>query len=87
MSNRNPTQEQADAAAEASRRQAEDAIAANEAEGAETTEDPIDAPMVPPQGGLNPELGDMDAEVDPEQDTTDIENGLPGKAGGGLMGG
>lgn len=87
MSNRIPTQDAEDAAAEAARRQAEDAITANETEGAETTEDPIDAPVVPPQGGLNPELGDMDAEADPEQDTTDIENGLPGKAGGGLIGG
>lgn len=87
MNNRNPTQEDAATAAEAARRQAEDAITANETEGADTTEDPIDAPVVPPQGGLNPELGDMDAEVDPEQDTTDIENGLPGKAGGGLIGG
>ena len=39
-----------------------------------------------PQGGLNQEIGDMDAEADPDQEN-DRENGLPGKAGGGLMGG
>lgn len=39
-----------------------------------------------PQGGLNPEIGDMDAEADPDQED-DRESGLPGKAGGGLMGG
>jgi hypothetical protein len=39
-----------------------------------------------PTGGLNEEIGDMDAEADPDQDA-DHEDGLPGKAGGGLMGG
>ena len=37
------------------------------------------------QGGLNEEIGDMDAETDPDADSDD--EGLPGKLGGGLMGG
>lgn len=40
-----------------------------------------------PQGGLNPEIGDIDAEADPDRKRQDGDNGLPGKAGGGLMGG
>lgn len=43
------------------------------------------AKNVPP-GGVNPELGDMDAAADPDDDEKDT-NGLPGRAGGGLIGG
>lgn len=39
-----------------------------------------------PQGGLNQEIGDMDAEADPDQEA-DRDGALPGRAGGGLMGG
>ena len=40
------------------------------------------------QGGVNREIGDMDAEADPDRDPEDDDdNGLPGKMGGGLMGG
>lgn len=39
-----------------------------------------------PRGGLNEEIGDMDAEAEPDQEGS-REDGLPGKAGGGLMGG
>ncbi|RPE81939.1 hypothetical protein [Vulcaniibacterium tengchongense] len=39
-----------------------------------------------PQGGVNPEMGDMDAAADPDRDPDDGDGGLPGKAGGGLMG-
>lgn len=40
-----------------------------------------------PHGGVNPEVGDMDAEADPDRDPRDDDNSLPGKMGGGLMGG
>jgi|GEM_PF-1579284 len=36
----------------------------------------------PPSGGLNEEIGDLDGDVD-----SDDDDGLPGKAGGGLAGG
>jgi hypothetical protein len=39
------------------------------------------------QDGVNRELGDMDAEADPNRDPKDDDDGLPGKMGGGLMGG
>jgi hypothetical protein len=40
-----------------------------------------------PQAGMNPELGDMDAEADPDRDPKGGSDGLPGKMGGGLLGG
>jgi hypothetical protein len=40
-----------------------------------------------PQAGMNPELGDMDAEADPDRDPDQGGGGLPGKMGGGLLGG
>jgi hypothetical protein len=36
----------------------------------------------PPKGGLNEEVGELDGDVDNDDDT-----GLPGKVGGGLAGG
>lgn len=41
----------------------------------------------PPAGGLNPELGDLDAAADPGHAPDEDDDGLPGKAGGGLVGG
>ncbi|WP_225540862.1 hypothetical protein [Xanthomonas sp. XNM01] len=41
----------------------------------------------PPAGGLNPELGDLDAAADPDHAPDEDDDGLPGKAGGGLVGG
>ncbi len=49
-------------------------------------EDSTQAPPVP-KGGLNEEIGDLDAPRDPENDQQDDEDGLPGRAGGGLIGG
>ena len=40
-----------------------------------------------PQAGMNSELGDMDAEADPDRDPEQGSDGLPGKMGGGLLGG
>lgn len=39
------------------------------------------------QAGMNPELGDMDAEADSDRDPDQGSGGLPGKMGGGLLGG
>lgn len=40
------------------------------------------------QGGVNAEIGDMDAAADPDRDPDDDDdNGLPGKMGGGLRAG
>lgn len=38
------------------------------------------------QGGMNPEVGDLDAEADPDQEPDD-DGSLPGRMGGGLIGG
>lgn len=55
----------------------------------EGTRDDTDAEEIEDvQGGVNPEIGDMDAEADPDRDPNDDDDtGLPGKMGGGLMGG
>ena len=90
MANRNPIHQLRNPLAEAARgRLPADAETMNGSEG-ELPEEPADAEAahVVPQGGLNPEVGDMDAETDPDSvPDDDDENGLPGKAGGGLIGG
>lgn len=40
-----------------------------------------------PQGGMNPEIGDLDAEADPDRQESDADESLPGRMGGGLIGG
>ena len=40
-----------------------------------------------PSGGLNREVGDLDAEADPDHDATGDDGHLPGRVGGGLAGG
>jgi len=40
-----------------------------------------------PRGGMNPELGDIDAQADPERASEGDDDALPGRVGGGLVGG